>query len=63
MTTMTKRTLLAMGSVMDIWPQQGYEAYMPKGTIQQRLQQQHLSATGRNIEKARERHDGHRTRY
>lgn len=35
-----KRTVRAMGSVMEIWPSNSYSRHMPKGTIEPRLGQQ-----------------------
>jgi len=51
MRTTNKRTLRAMGSVMEIWPTSTYEQHMPKGSVEQQIGQQ-WKATGQYIKDA-----------
>lgn len=46
-----KRTVRAMGSVMEIWPAGSYDKYMPKGSTQQRIGR-HWEATGKYVKDA-----------
>lgn len=45
------RTVLAAGSVMDIWPTGDYSQHMPKGTAQDRIGQ-HWANAGSHLYKA-----------
>lgn len=48
---LNRRTLRAMGSVMEFWPQHTYAEYMPKGSIQQRLGR-YWNTTGNHLDHA-----------
>lgn len=52
----SKRTLKAMGSVMEFWPAHTYAEYMPKGSIQQRVGR-YWKATGNHLKGAIKRYE------
>jgi hypothetical protein len=54
-----KRTVLAMGSVMDFWPRRDYAEYLPRGSLQQRMGR-YWTATGRYLKQGKERYEQQR---
>lgn len=54
-----KRTLLAMGSVMEFWPQRDYAEFLPRGSLQQRMGH-YWTVTGRYLKQGKERHEQQR---
>ncbi len=48
MRIVSKRTVLAIGSVMDFWPARGYAEFMPKGSVKKRIGQ-HWKTTGNHF--------------
>lgn len=54
-----KRTALAMGSVMEFWPQRDDAEFLPRGSLQQRMWR-YWTATGRYLQQGQQRYDQQR---
>ena len=54
-----RRTVLAMGSVMEFWPMRDYAQCLPRGSLQQRIGR-YWTATGRYLNQGKERYEQQR---
>ncbi|MTW21502.1 hypothetical protein [Allochromatium palmeri] len=50
-TRVDKRTIEAVGSVMDLWPMGDYSEYVPRGTARERIYR-HWVTVGRHLKTA-----------